>query len=60
VLRDLIPGGAPVGLSADKAAALLRTIRPTTATGSCRRDLACDLLADLRRLDRQMKTNETA
>jgi transposase len=60
VLRDLIPGGAPVGLSADKAAALLRTIRPTSATDSCRRGLARDLMADLRRLDLQLKANETA
>jgi transposase len=58
LLRDLIPGGAPTDLSADRAAALLRTARPATATAGCRRDLARDLLADLRRLDRQLKTNE--
>jgi transposase len=58
LLRDLIPGGAPTGLSADKAAALLRTIRPTTATQACRRDLARDLLADLRRIDQRLKDNE--
>ncbi|WP_319460496.1 IS110 family transposase [Micromonospora sp. RTP1Z1] len=60
LLRDLIPGGAPVGLSADKAAVLLRTTRPQTATAACRRDLARDLLADLRRVDRQLKANEVA
>jgi diguanylate cyclase (GGDEF)-like protein len=43
-----------------RPAALLRTIRPTSATDSCRRDLARDLLADLRRVDRQLKINETA
>ncbi|MFF7234691.1 transposase, partial [Streptomyces sioyaensis] len=32
VLRDLLPGGAPAGLSADKAAALMKGIRPVTAT----------------------------
>ncbi|GAA3245369.1 IS110 family transposase [Streptomyces labedae] len=58
VLRDLLPGGAPTGLSADKAAALMKGIRPTTATDNCRRDIARDLLADLRRLDRQVKENE--
>lgn len=57
VLRDLLPGGAPTGLSADKAAAM-KTIRPMTATDACRRDTARDLLADLRRLDRQVKDNE--
>ncbi|MFE6555166.1 IS110 family transposase [Streptomyces sp. NPDC057746] len=58
VLRDLLPGGAPTGLSADKAAALMKGIRPITATDNCRRDIARDLLADLRRLDRQVKENE--
>ncbi|WP_460358650.1 hypothetical protein [Actinoallomurus acanthiterrae] len=57
-LRDRIPGGAPTGLSADKAAALLRTVRPTTATQACRRDPARDLLADLRRIDQRLKDNE--
>jgi transposase len=59
LLRDLVPGGAATDLSADKAAALLRTVRPTTATGGCRRDLARDLLADLRRIDRAIKANDT-
>ncbi|WEO93203.1 IS110 family transposase [Streptomyces sp. FXJ1.172] len=58
VLRDLLPGGAPTGLSADKAAAAMKGIRPLTATDACRRDIARDLLADLRRLDRQVKDNE--
>ncbi|PSK67621.1 hypothetical protein B0E53_00431 [Micromonospora sp. MH33] len=60
LLRDLVPGGATVGLSADKAAALLRLSRPQTATQACRRDLARDLLTDLRRIDRQLKANEAA
>lgn len=58
LLRDLVPGGAPIDLSADKAAQLLRRVRPVTATDCCRRDLARDLLADLRRLDRAIKDNE--
>lgn len=57
-LRDLLPGGAATGLSADKAAAVMKTIRPVTATDACRRDITRDLLADLRRLDRQVKDNE--
>jgi transposase len=58
LLRDLIPGGAPTDLTASKAAALLRGVRPLTATDVCRRDLARDLLNDVRRLDRQPSTNE--
>ncbi|MEV0668523.1 IS110 family transposase [Actinomadura luteofluorescens] len=58
VPRDLLPGGAPTGLSADKAAALMKGIRPVTATDACRRDIARDPLADLRRLNRQVKDKE--
>jgi transposase len=58
LLRELIPGGADLHLTADKAAALLRVVRPAAATDACRRDLAKDLLADLRRLDRRLTDNE--
>ncbi|HEV3498194.1 MAG TPA: transposase, partial [Actinomycetes bacterium] len=57
LLRDLIPGGASTNLSAAKAAALLRGVRPATATAACRRELARDLLADLRRVDARLKAN---
>ena len=46
------------GLSADKAATAMKNIRPVTGTDCCRRDIARNLLADLRRLDRQVKDNE--
>ncbi len=59
LLRDLVSGGAPTALSADKAAALLKRLRPATTTDCCRRDLARDLIADLRRLDRAVKDNES-
>jgi transposase len=59
LIRELIPGGVALGLSADKAAAALRRIRPTTATEACRRDLTKELLADLRRIDANIKTNQT-
>jgi transposase len=54
LLRDLLPGGAPTDLSADKAAALLRGLRPATATAACRRQLARELLGDLRRVDARL------
>ncbi|MET8354695.1 IS110 family transposase [Micromonospora sp. NPDC005206] len=59
LLRDLIPGGAALDLTADKAAALLRSVPPVTATDSCRRDLARDMIADLRHLDRRLHANQT-
>ena len=58
LLRDLLPGGAPSNLTADKAAALLRGLRSGTATGACRRQLARDLLADLRRIDARLADNK--
>jgi transposase len=58
LLRDLVPGGAPTDLSAAKAATLLRRIRPMTATAACRRQLARDLLGDLRRVDARLADNK--
>jgi transposase len=58
LLRELIPGGVEPGLSADKAGAALRRVRPATATDALRRDLARELLADLRRIDAAIKSNE--
>ncbi|MFF4731746.1 transposase [Streptomyces mirabilis] len=46
------------GLGRTLAAAAMKSIRPETATDTCRRDIARDLLSDLRRLDRQVKENE--
>ncbi|MFH5879354.1 IS110 family transposase [Arthrobacter sp. NA-172] len=58
LLRELLPGGVAPGLSAAKAGAALRRVRPATATDALRRDLARDLLADLRRIDSSIKSNE--
>ena len=58
LLRELLPGGVEAGLSAEKAAAALRTIRPATATDAVRRELAKELLTDLRRIDSSIKSNE--
>jgi transposase len=58
LLRDLIPGGAPTDLTAAKAAAMLRGLRPTTATAACRRQLARELLGDLRRVDARLTDNK--
>jgi transposase len=57
LLRDLLPGGAPSNLTAAKAAALLRGVRLVTATAACRRQLARDLLGDLRRVDARLADN---
>jgi transposase len=59
LLRDLIPGGAPTDLTAAKATVLMRGLRPLTATDACRRDLAREVLDDIRRLDRPLSANQT-
>jgi transposase len=54
VLRELIAGGAPRRLSADRAAALLRAVRPLTAADRARKQVAWDLVAEVRSQDRQL------
>ena len=60
LLSDLQLGGAARELSATRAAALLRKIRPITAVDVERKRIARELLADVRRLDRQVKTASQA
>jgi transposase len=55
-LRELIAGGAPRRLGAERAAQLLRSVRPQGAAGVQRKRLALELLADVRRLDRDIAT----
>ncbi|MDX3697598.1 transposase [Streptomyces europaeiscabiei] len=57
VLRDLLPGGAPPQLSADQAAMLLRTVRPAGDVEKIRRDLAGDLVTEIRALDKRLAEN---
>jgi transposase len=58
LLADLVPGGAGRNLTADRAAALLGQACPTGAPGVTRRQLAADLIADARDLDRQISVVE--
>jgi transposase len=51
LIRALVPGGTGVRLSADRAAAVLRKVRPASAAEAERKRLAQELLADVRRLD---------
>ena len=60
LLVDLRPGGATRELTATRAAALLRRIHPITAVDLERKRIARELLADVRRLDRQVKTASQA
>ena len=57
LLRDLRPGGAPLRLSADRAAQLLATIKPSGAVDIERKAMARQLIADVRRIDRALIDN---
>ena len=55
LLRDLLPGGVAGKLSADRAARILRGMRPQgCASHPMRRRLACEVLRDVRTLDRKI------
>jgi transposase len=55
LLRDLLPGGVTGKLSADRAARILRGIRPKGgASVRLRRRLASEVLRDVRTLDRKI------
>jgi hypothetical protein len=59
VLRELIAGGAPRRLSANRTAKLLRSVHPAGLVAVERKRLAVDLLADVRRLDQQIATTRS-
>jgi transposase len=54
VLTHLIPGGTGRALNADRAAELLRTVRPRDIAGKTLRSLAVDLVSEVRQLDRRI------
>ncbi|WP_224112828.1 IS110 family transposase [Mycobacterium avium] len=54
LLTHLTPGGAPRGLTADRAADMLRQIRPRDPAVKTLRGLAVDLVAEIRQLDRRI------
>jgi transposase len=60
LLRALLAGGAPRDLSATRAAALLRSIRPIGQVERLRKELAWDLVAEIRSLDTKLKDNAKA
>ncbi|MEU5786314.1 transposase [Micromonospora purpureochromogenes] len=54
LLAQRIPAGLPRGLAADSAAAALRSIRPRAVLARTMRQVAVELLRELRRLDRRI------
>ena len=58
LFRDLIPGGAPVALTAKSASTLLRSVRPAASPERTRKELAQDVVRDLRSVDAALKEIE--
>lgn len=58
LLRRRLAGGAPTSLTATGATALPRTFRAKSEIDRIRVGLCRDLIADIRRLDDQLSTNE--
>lgn len=54
VILELVPGGYSGEIYANKVACLLEAFEPTGAVAAARKELAEDLLADLRHLDDQL------
>jgi transposase len=55
LVMELSPGGIAKELNASDAVALLECVQPATSVEAARRDLALELLADVQRLDDQLK-----
>jgi transposase len=58
LLVDLVPGGARRNLTAKRAAALLATVTPAGQPAAIRHQLAVELIADVRDLDRRIAAVE--
>ena len=56
LLRDLIPGGAPTDLTAASASRLLAGVRPAGPVETARKQLARDLVNEIRAADQRLKT----
>lgn len=51
VLRDLVPGGVALAITAKSASTTLRSVRPSSPCERTRKELARDLVHDLRAVD---------
>src|SRR6266536_5350722 len=55
---ELVPGGVPEEITAAQATRILGSAKPSGAAGQARGELAAELLADMRRLDEQMRESK--
>jgi transposase len=55
LLRELLPSGTATDLTADRASTALARVRPASAVEQARKDLARELVPDIRRLDERSR-----
>jgi transposase len=55
LMRDLVPGGAPTGLSVSRASSLLAHVRPAGPVEAARKATARDIICEVRQADRRLK-----
>ena len=55
LLRDLVPGGGPKDLTATTASRLLTSVRPTGPVETARKDLARDLVVEIKAADQRVR-----
>jgi transposase len=58
VLCELVPGGVPEEITAAQATGILGSATPSGTAGQARGELAAELLADMRRLDTQIRESK--
>jgi transposase len=56
LLRDLVPGGGPTDLTAASASQMLTKVRPVGPVETTRKQLARDVIAEIREVDRRLKS----
>ncbi|WP_283779305.1 IS110 family transposase [Nocardia sputi] len=58
VMRELLPGGVSTDLTANQATDVLRRVGPSSPVERARKELARELVADVRALDARLKANQ--
>ncbi|MFI6309999.1 IS110 family transposase [Nocardia fusca] len=58
VMRELLPGGVSTDLTANQATDVLRRVRPSSPVERARKELARELVADVRAFDARLKANQ--
>ena len=58
MLCELVPGGVPEEITATQVTRMLQSAKPSGTAGQARGELAAELLADMRRLEAQIRASK--